>query len=151
MIHDFYMLHPMWSWLTVAAILLAAEVATGTGWLLWPSASAAVVAVVAYATRQLGLPGEAAAFAGLTIVSTLAAKRLLSNKTLQSGPDINDRAGELVGKIGKAVGVFAGGQGRVMVDGAEWAAEVQGDLPHAGDKVQVVSVLGGAKLSVRTV
>jgi membrane protein implicated in regulation of membrane protease activity len=149
MIHDFYMLHPMWSWLTVAAILLAAEVATGTGWLLWPSASAAVVAIVAYATRQLGLPGEAAVFAGLTIVSTLAAKRLLPKKTLQSGPDINDRAGELVGKIGKAVGAFAGGQGRVMVDGAEWAAEVQGALPHAGDKVEILRV-HGATLSVRT-
>jgi membrane protein implicated in regulation of membrane protease activity len=149
MIHDFYMLHPMWSWLTVAAILLAAEVATGTGWLLWPSASAVVVAIVAYATRQLGLPGEAAAFAGLTIVSTLAAKNLLPKKTLQPGPDINDRAGELVGKIGKAVGAFAGGQGRVMVDGAEWAAEVQGELPHAGDKVEILHV-HGAKLSVRT-
>jgi membrane protein implicated in regulation of membrane protease activity len=149
MIHDFYMLHPVWSWLTVAAILLAAEVATGTGWLLWPSASAAVTAVIAYATRQAGLPGEAAVFAGLTIVSTLAAKTLLPKKTLQPGPDINDRAGELVGKIGKAVGAFAGGQGRVMVDGAEWAADVQGALPHAGDKVEILHV-HGATLSVRT-
>ncbi|MDB5439432.1 MAG: NfeD family protein [Caulobacteraceae bacterium] len=148
MIHDFYMLHPVWSWLTVAAILLAAEVATGTGWLLWPSASAAITAVVAYATRKLGLPGEAVAFAVLTIVSTLAAKTLLPKKTLQTGPDINDRAGELVGKTGKAVGAFAGGQGRVMVDGAEWAAEAQGALPHAGDRVEVLGVFG-AKLSVR--
>ena len=54
MIHEFYLLHPVWSWLTVAAILLAAEVATGTGWLLWPSASAAITAVIAYATRKLG-------------------------------------------------------------------------------------------------
>jgi hypothetical protein len=149
MIHDFYMLHPLWSWLTVAAVLLACEVATGTGWLLWPSASAAVTALVAYATRKLGLPGEAVVFAILTIVSTLAAKKLLPKKTLQPGPDINDRAGDLVGKVGKAVGAFAGGQGRVMVDGAEWAAEVQGDLPHAGDRVEVLRVLG-AKLSVRT-
>lgn len=149
MIHDFYLLHPVWSWLTVAAILLAAEVATSTGWLLWPSASAAVVAVIAYATRQLGLPGEAVAFAILTIATTLAAKTLLPKKALQSGPDINDRAGELVGKIGKAVSGFIGGQGRVMVDGAEWAAEVQGAAPHAGDRVEVLAVLG-AKLSVRT-
>ena len=148
MIHDFYLLHPVWSWLTIAAILLAAEVATGTGWLLWPSASAAVTAVIAYVTRQLGLPGEAVAFAALTIVSTLAAKTLLPKKTLQAGPDINDRAGELVGKIGKAVGAFAGGQGRVMVDGAEWAADVQGALPRAGDRVEVLGVFG-AKLSVR--
>jgi membrane protein implicated in regulation of membrane protease activity len=149
MIHDFYLLHPVWSWLTVAAILLAAEVATGTGWLLWPAASAAITAVIAYATRKLGLPGEAVAFAALTIVSTLAAKTLLPKKTLQTGPDINDRAGELVGKVGKAVGAFAGGQGRVMVDGAEWAAEAQGPLPHAGDRVEVLGVFG-AKLSVRT-
>ena len=88
------------------------------------------------------------AFAALTIVSTLAAKTLLPRKTLQAGPDINDRAGELVGKVGKAVGAFAGGQGRVMVDGAEWAAEAQGPLPHAGDRVEVLEVFG-ARLSVR--
>ncbi|EJL25398.1 hypothetical protein PMI01_04370, partial [Caulobacter sp. AP07] len=35
----FYMTHPFWVWLAVAAIFLAAEVATGTGWLLWPAAS----------------------------------------------------------------------------------------------------------------
>lgn len=148
MIHDFYLLHPVWSWLTASAVLLAVEVATGTSWLLWPSASAAVTAVIAYATRKLGLPGEAVAFAALTIVSTLAAKTVVPKMSLQAGRDINDRAGELVGKIGKAVGAFAGGQGRVMVDGAEWAAEVQGPLPHAGDRVEVMGVFG-AMLSVR--
>ena len=36
----FYLGHPMWVWLAVGALLLAAEVATGSGYLLWPAASA---------------------------------------------------------------------------------------------------------------
>ncbi len=35
---SFYATHPFWVWLAVAAIFLAVEVATGTGWLLWPAA-----------------------------------------------------------------------------------------------------------------
>jgi membrane protein implicated in regulation of membrane protease activity len=38
-----YTTHPFWVWLAVAAIFLAVEVATGTGWLLWPAASALLV------------------------------------------------------------------------------------------------------------
>jgi len=38
----------------------------------------------------------------------------------------------------------------VLVDGAEWIAEVDGDAqPAAGQTVQVVGVLGGARLKVR--
>ena len=40
-----YQAHPFGAWIALAAALLALEVATGSGWLLWPSASAAVTAV----------------------------------------------------------------------------------------------------------
>ena len=43
---DFYVTHTFWVWIAVAAAILAFEVAAGSGWLLWPSASAAVMAFV---------------------------------------------------------------------------------------------------------
>ena len=148
---DFYQAHPLWIWLAVAGVLLAAEVATSTGWLLWPAGSAAAVAVVALITRRLGLPGEVVVFAVLTVGSTLAARKLLPRQTLQPGPDINDRAGHIVGKTGRVVGAFTGGAGRVMVDGAEWAALSDSAALNLGDQVEVVCVVSGAKLEVKAV
>jgi membrane protein implicated in regulation of membrane protease activity len=151
MIQAFYETHPMWSWLTLSALLLAAEILTGTGWLLWPTASAVLVALLALVTRALGLPGELVTFAVLTVATTFLGKRFLPSRSLQDGPDINDRAGDLVGKIGKVAAAFVGGEGRVLVDGAEWAAEIDGEAPALGSNVKVIRLLGGAKLSVKSV
>ena len=84
MIADFYHLHPMWTWAALAGVLLAAEIATGTGWLLWPAACAGVVAVLAL-TRVLGLPGEVIVFALLSIASSLTARKYLKKSDLQPG------------------------------------------------------------------
>ena len=146
----FYLGHPMWVWLAVGALLLAAEVATGSGYLLWPAASAVVVGLFTLTGLDLGLPGELALFAVLPLGSTFLARRYLPPTRLQPGPDINDRAASLIGREGQATNDFSLGHGRVLVDGAEWIAEVDGDAqPAAGQTVQVVGVLGGARLKVR--
>ena len=145
-----YAAHPMWVWMGLAALLLAAEVLTGSGWLLWPAACAAAVGVIALIRLNFGLGGDIALFAGLTIVTTLAARRLVPGLgRVREGDDINDRAGRLAGEIGVAATAFADGDGRVAVGGAEWAARLDGggDLP-AGAKIMVVRVVDGAKLLV---
>lgn len=142
-----YLANPLAVWLIVAGVILVAELATGSGWLLWPAVCAAVVAVLTLAGLPFGVTGEIAVFAVLTIASTLLARRYVPEGRLRPGPDINDRTGDLVGKRGQVVGAFLNGQGRVLVDGAEWEAEADGDLAGA---VEVVSVLGGARLKVRS-
>jgi membrane protein implicated in regulation of membrane protease activity len=146
----FYETHPFWAWMAAAAVLLVAEVATGSGYLLWPAAAAGVVAVVGV-FRPLGLPAEVTLFAVLTILSTFLARKYLPRRAGQRGPDINDRAGRLVGRFGEAVGAFVDGQGRAFVDGAEWIAEIDpASEPLApGTRVEVVDVLGGGRLKVR--
>lgn len=143
--------HPMWAWMGLGALLLAAEVLTGSGWLLWPAACAAAVGVIALTRLNFGLGGDIALFAGLTIVTTLAARRLVPGlgRAHSGDGDINDRAGRLAGEIGVAATAFSGGDGRVSVGGAEWAARLDGggDLP-AGAKIMVVRVVDGAKLLV---
>jgi len=143
-----YLAHPFWWWVGVGVLLLAVEVATGTDQLLWPSASAGVVA----AWQGLGLPLspglDVGLFAVLTIASTLLARRYLRRPA--AGPDVNDRVTRLVGGRGEAVTAFQNGQGRVFVDGAEWAAEAQGDASiDAGARVEVVEVLDGGRLLVK--
>jgi membrane protein implicated in regulation of membrane protease activity len=147
MLTQLYADHAFWVWLAVAAAILAAEVATGSGWLLWPSASAAVVAFLTLVTENAAV--EIGAFAGLTIVSTLAARRFWPRRT-QDGGDINDNVARLIGHHGKAASAFSGGDGRVLIDGKEWAAELDGGgALTAGAEVEVTGLSGGSRLRVR--
>jgi membrane protein implicated in regulation of membrane protease activity len=148
-IYGFYFAHPFWVWLAVGAVLLAIEVATGSGYLLWPAASAAVVALVTL-FAHLGLPVEVVIFAGLTLATTFLAKRYLPNPFRPTGPDINDPSLRLVGHHGRVAHAFEAGRGRVFVDGKEWAAELEGEgRISVGAPISVVGVAGGALLRVR--
>jgi membrane protein implicated in regulation of membrane protease activity len=148
-IADFVVGHAFWGWAALAAILLAGEVATSTGYLLWPAASAGLVAVLQLAVRP-GVVVDLLVFAVLTIVATILARRFLPQNLRQPGPDINDRARGLIGRSGQAVGVFTEGRGRVFVDGVEWIAETDASAqpPAPGASVRVVDVLGGGRLKV---
>ena len=142
-----YVDYPLLVWLAVAALFLAAEVSTGSGWLLWPAGSAAIVAALTFVLPDSPLI-EMAVFAALTGVTALFGRRLLP-KTLGVGPDINDNFARLVGRQGSAVSVFEHGQGRVFIDGKEWAAVADGVAPDMGQKVEVIAA-EGAVLRVRS-
>ena len=144
---DLYAAHAFWIWLAIGAAILAAEVATGSGWLLWPSAAAAVTALLTLVTDNTAL--EIGVFAGLTIVSTLLARRFWPSRKSDAA-DINDNVSRLIGHRGKAASAFAGGDGRVLIDGKEWAAELDGgETLKAGAEVEVTGLSGGSRLRVR--
>ena len=144
----FYLTHAAWFWMALGAGLLAVEVATGTGWLLWAAASAGVVAIVE-AVWELPLALAVLLFAVLVIVSTLSARRWFPRELADEGRDINDNIARLVGHEGKVVGRFEGGAGRVFIDGKEWAAELeQGEALDVGARVKVAGV-SGARLTVK--
>jgi len=148
-LYQLYMSHPFWAWIALAAALLAVEVMTGSGWMLWPAASAAIVALLAaYAGLDLGQ--ATLVFALLTISLALLARRYLPKSWLHRGSsDINDNVARLVGHHGRVVSAFKGRSGRVFIDGKEWAAELDdGDSLEAGAVVEVTGV-AGAHLRVR--
>jgi len=150
LIRDLHLTHPAWIWAGLAAALLAAEISTGSGWLLWAAASAAVVALI-LVFGQMPVAVAVMLFAVLVIASTLTARRYFPRRQRQAGEDINDNIARVVGHEGRAVGPFQGGLGRVFIDGKEWAAELEGDGPlEAGAKVRVAGV-SGARLRVRSV
>jgi inner membrane protein len=145
---DLALTNPFWLWAALAALILAAEVMTGSGWLLWPSASAAAVALLTLVVR---LPSTALVgiFAVLTIVTTLLGRKILRRVDPVQGADINDNIARIVGHRGKAASSFQAGAGRVFIDGKEWAAELEGgESLTAGEAVQVTGV-DGSRLRVR--
>ena len=146
-----YAQQPGWAWLGVAAAILAAELATGSGHLLWPSAAAGITALLAFAGLGGGPLGQILEFAALTVATTYAARRWWpADRRAADGADLNDWRGRLVGREGEAV---AGG-GRVFVDGKEWAAEWEdaGAGPAAeGSRIRVTAVVDGGRLRVRPI
>ena len=145
----FYAAHALWIWVALAAALLAVEVATGSGWLLWPAASAAIVAAPAGFAGLGPLPATLA-FAVLTILSTVLARRYLPRRLLHDPEhDINDATARLIGRQGRVVTAFRDRSGRVFIDGKEWAAELdEGEALETGARVEVTGV-AGAHLKVR--
>jgi len=145
---ELYRQQPFWVWLAVGAMILTAEVATGSGWLLWAAGSAAAVGYLAMLGLDIGLGGEIILWAGLSLVSTVAAKRFLPSKP-EPG-DINNNVERLIGRTGQATSAFTNGYGRVAVEGCEWAAELEGGgvLPQ-GARVEVAALTDGARLLVR--
>lgn len=148
-IAGFYALQPFWFWLAVAAVCLAIEVSTGTGWLLWPAASAVVVGLIAQAVHP-GAVLEIGLFAVLTIASIYLAKRFLRPLLEARTPDLNDPLQRLVGQRGQVLSTFEQGRGRVFVDGKDWAAETDEPLPAISQEV-VVTGVDGAVLKVRKI
>ncbi|MDO8380845.1 NfeD family protein [Phenylobacterium sp.] len=140
--------NPFWVWAAIGALVLAAEVATGSGWLLWPAASAAATAV---AVALFGLPwvGAVGLYAGLTIVTTLLAQRFWPARQAGEADDINDNVARLVGHHGKAIANFHDRAGRVFIDGKEWAADLDDDTPLARGAAVEVTGVSGARLRVR--
>ena len=113
---------PGWAWLALAAALLASEAATGSGYLLWPAASAGAVGLLLLAGAPLGPAAQVMLFAAATLALTLAARRWWPRRARRDGPpDLNDTGARLVGHEGRVVA-----DGRVFVDGKEWAAEWDG-------------------------
>jgi hypothetical protein len=141
--------NPFWSWIAIGGMFLLAELMTGSGWLLWPAGSAAAVGL-ASPVIPYGWSGEIVTFVIVAIAATYVGRRVLRPAGAGKSHDINDPAPRLMGAEGESVGVFKAGLGRVFVDGKEWAAELDGggDLA-AKAKVQVVEILGGARLRVR--
>ncbi len=140
--------HAFLTWMAIAAVFLTIELLTGSGWLLWPAGSAGVVGLINAGPDQ-NLAAQAATFAALTAASTYVGRRWLG-RSLRSGHDPNDPLARLIGRQGEAACAFERGRGRVFVDGKEWAAELVGDGPLApGGRVEVVALVGGARLKVR--
>ncbi len=137
---------PAWVWVAVAAAFLVVELATGSGYLLWPAASAGVVALVLFFAPAISLIVQVLAFAALTVLTTFTARRWLPRRLhADEVSDLSNAAARIVGHEGEAAA-----EARVFVDGKEWAAESETPLAP-GMRVKVLAVLGGARLKVRPV
>ncbi|WP_421785815.1 NfeD family protein [Hyphobacterium sp.] len=137
----------LWWWLGIAAVLLIAELLTGTTYILWPAAAAFVTALI---SSFVGWPLELAIFAGLGVLFLIFGDRFVKPR-LKAGADsgLNMRATYLLGERVTVVSGFTEGRGRVRHGDTEWSAKTEDGSDLAAGSSAVVAALDGTRLIVK--
>jgi membrane protein implicated in regulation of membrane protease activity len=127
-----------WHWFALGLALLVAEIFTGTSYLLWPAAAAALTGFLAW-IAPLSPIAAWTVFAGLTLVLTVTGRRFVRGRWLNRGASehLNQRARSLIGQQALAESDFAAGFGRVKVADTAWRAQSE-DAIAAGERVEIV-------------
>jgi len=146
-LYNLWLTYPSAVWLAIGVALLAIETLTGSGWLLWPAAAALLPAAITVFWLRDDPGAQWAIFALTAIALTWLGRRYLRHWP-QTPSDINDPRKMDIGQVGQVVSAADHGQCRVFVGGKEWAAESTVE-PSPGQRVEVVAVIGGARLQVR--
>jgi len=133
-------------WLVFGLILLIAEMASGTTYLLWPAVAAFVTALVSWLAPTNWI-ADMFVFAVLAIVLTAFGRPLVERwRRENAAKGLNERSKTLIGTRG-VITVFANGVGSVQIADTVWRA-VSDEALSAGQPVEVVAV-DGATLTVK--
>lgn len=132
-------------WLALAVVLIIAEMATLTFFLLWPAIAALVVAILAWVMPNLGLNLELLIFA-LISVALLFPGRNWAKKWRSQSPSqkLNSRSKRLIGDVVEVSSV-SGKTYRVKHGDTEWAARSDHDFKK-GDHALIVETDGNTLL-----
>lgn len=137
------------TWLGIGAALLAAELLTGTAYLLWIATAAALTAALAFLFPDASLPLQLVAFALFALATTVAGRRFFKPHTTPSeDPTLNSPLQRHIGQQAIAVEAFVSGAGRVRLGDTEWAAKTFDGTDPASGSVLVVTGVEGAVLHV---
>ena len=97
------------TWLGIGAALLAAELLTGTAYLLWIATAAALTAALAAIFPEASLPLQLVAFALFALATTVAGRRFFKPDTTPSeDPTLNSPLQRHIGQTSIAVDNFVG-------------------------------------------
>jgi membrane protein implicated in regulation of membrane protease activity len=133
-------------WLVLGLILLIAEMASGTTYLLWPAVAAFLTALISLAGLSNWI-AEIAVFAVLVIALTWLGGPIVKRwREENKAEGLNERSKTLIGTQG-VITVFANGAGSVKIADTIWRA-VSDEALTPGQTVVIDSV-DGATLKVR--
>jgi membrane protein implicated in regulation of membrane protease activity len=133
-------------WLVFGLILLIAEMASGTTYLLWPAVAAFLTALVSL-TGATNWIADMAIFAVLVIVLTAFGRPLVQRLREEgAATGLNERSKTLIGTRG-VITVFANGAGSVKV--ADTVGRAVSDEALAPGQSVVVDSVDGSTLKVK--
>lgn len=129
-----------WSWIILAAILLALEVTSPGIFLMWFGFAAAITGVLAFAF-DISWQWQLVWFCLLTLAAVLIALKYLRKHPLASErPLLNERAVQQIGQCYDLVDPIVNGRGSVKIGDSIW--RVQGPELPKGTRVRVLGCDG---------
>ncbi len=140
-------IEPGWLWMIGGVVLLMAEIIAPGFFLVFIGAAA--LATGAFALLfDLGTSAQLALFALYALLAVMVGRRFYANADVNSSdPLLNDRSGQLVGKVVAVVSAIDEHNGRVRVGDSEWNA--RGGPAAPGDRVRIMGIDGNC-LKVET-
>ncbi len=139
--------HPVWFWLSLGGLLLAAEMLGAGGYLLWSGIAAVIVGIIAW-LLPLGWQGQGLLFALLTITTAYLWWYWLTKFSAPSTL-VNQRDHQLIGQRATLTEPTQDGYGRIKIGDGSWRIWSEIELPD-GIEVEVMTV-EGITLTVRPV
>lgn len=136
--------NPLWFWLSLGGVLLAAEMLGAGGYLLWSGVAALLVGALIWLLPPLSWAWQGMIFAVLTVVvAYLWWYWLRRRPAAASGgsPVLNQRNRQLIGTRATLTEPMHNGMGRINIGDSSWRAQAAEDSP-AGTEVEVVAVEG---------
>ena len=140
-------MEPGWLWMIGGVVLLIAEI-VAPGFFLFFIGAAALATGAFALLFDLGTPAQLALFAIYAIRAMMVGRRFYANANVEGGsPLLNDRSGQLIGKVVAVVDSVDSHGGRVRVGDSEWNA--RGGPAAVGERVRITGVDGNC-LTVET-
>ncbi|HEJ7054755.1 MULTISPECIES: NfeD family protein [Serratia] len=136
--------NPLWFWLSLGGVLLAAEMLGAGGYLLWSGVAALLVGVLIWLLPPLSWAWQGMIFAVLTVVVAYLWWYWLRRRPAAASGDspvLNQRNRQLIGTRATLTEPMHNGMGRINIGDSSWRAQAAEDLP-AGTEVEVVAVEG---------
>ena len=129
-----------WLWLIGGVLLLIAEVVAPGFFLIFVGVAAAATGLFTL-LFDLGAAPQLALFALYSVIAVLVGRRFYANRMKDSADTLlNDRGGQLVGKLVTVVEPVDDHGGRVRVGDSEWSA--RGGPAAPGERVRITGVDG---------
>lgn len=136
--------NPLWFWLSLGGVLLAAEMLGAGGYLLWSGVAALLVGALIWLLPALAWEWQGVIFAVLTVVVAYLWWYWLRRRSAAASggsPVLNQRNRQLIGTRATLTEPMHNGMGRINIGDSSWRAQAAEDLP-AGTEVEVVAVEG---------
>ncbi|SMP56046.1 hypothetical protein SAMN02744783_01592 [Serratia sp. CC22-02] len=136
--------NPLWFWLSLGGVLLAAEMLGAGGYLLWSGVAALLVGALIWLLPPLSWAWQGMIFAVLTVVVAYLWWYWLRRRPAAASGDspvLNQRNRQLIGTRATLTEPMHNGMGRINIGDSSWRAQAAEDLP-AGTEVEVVAVEG---------
>lgn len=133
-----------WWWIAFAVALVALEMVTFTYFVLWLSIAAFATGLILAVVPGLSGGWQIGLFAMLALAITIAGRYWIAARaeTPSDAPTLNKRSEQLVGRAGRALDDFDGGEGVIVIDDIRWRARMRSGAASKNQRLAVVAAEG---------